>query len=77
MEPPLEWVHIFCHTLDTIPMNWYLETELHHGTTEWDVLRKSFLLTFKFEDDFESIDEALQEIKATIFRMLKELVEWT
>lgn len=27
-EPHLEWVHIFCHTLDTIPMNWYLEMEL-------------------------------------------------
>ena len=32
-EPQLKWVHKFFHTLDTIPMNWYLETELHHGTT--------------------------------------------
>ena len=26
MQP--EWVHLFCHTLDVIPMNWYLEIEL-------------------------------------------------
>lgn len=28
------WVHIFCHTVDIIPMNWYLETDVHHGTVE-------------------------------------------
>jgi len=28
-----EWVHGFIHTLETIPMNWYLETKLQHGTT--------------------------------------------
>ena len=27
-----EWVHGFIHTLKTIPQNWYLETELQHGT---------------------------------------------
>lgn len=27
-EPQPEWVHIFCHTLDTILMKWYLEKEL-------------------------------------------------
>ena len=27
-EPQPEWVHIFCHTLDTILMNWYLETKM-------------------------------------------------
>lgn len=62
-------VHIFSHTLDIIPMNWYFETELHHGTTEWDILREIFLMTFSFEDGFKSIDEALQEVKAAIFRI--------
>ena len=57
-------------------MNWYLEMELRHGTTEWDILRESFLLTLSFENGFACIDEALQEIKAAIFRMPKELVEW-
>ena len=75
-EPQLEWVHIFCHTLDTIAMNWYLEMGLHHGIVEWDILRESFLLTFSFEDGFECIDEALKEIKVAIFRTPKEPVEW-
>ena len=50
-------------------MNWYIETELHHGTGEWDILREGFMMTFSFEDGFDSIDEALQEVKATIFRI--------
>lgn len=43
VKPQPEWVHLFSHTLDVIPMNWYLETELYHGTEEWDILRKDFL----------------------------------
>lgn len=58
-------------------MNWYLEMELHHGTAEWDILKERFLLTFKFEDSFTSIDEALQEIKVVIFRMPTKPMEWT
>jgi len=50
-------------------MNWYLEIELRHCTTEWDMLREVFLMTFSFEDGFKRIDEALQEVKATIFRI--------
>lgn len=69
-------MHILCHTLDTIPMNWYLETELRHGTVEWDILRERFLLMFNFEDGLQCIDEALQDIKSTIFRMPKEPIEW-
>ena len=51
--------------------------ELRHGTVELDILRERFLLTFNFKDGFHSIDEALQEIKAVIFRMSKELVDRT
>lgn len=43
---------------------------------EWDVLKETFLLTFSFEDGFECIDDALQEIKVVIFRIPKELIEW-
>lgn len=32
-------------------------------------------MTFSFEDEWGSIDEALQEVKATIFRIPQELVE--
>ena len=45
-EPQFEWVHIFCHTVDTISMNSCLEMELCHGTAKWDILRESFLLNF-------------------------------
>jgi len=63
-------------------MNWYLETKLHYGTEEWDVLREEFLMMFSFEDGFESIDEALQEVKTTIFRIPQDpldlvQVDWT
>jgi hypothetical protein len=29
-----EWTHMFIHTLDTIPKNWYLELEMRRETTE-------------------------------------------
>jgi len=75
IEPHPEWVYIFCHTLDTIPMIWYLKMELFHVTTECDVLKEGYLLTFSFEDGFVSINEALQEIKEVIFRMWQETME--
>lgn len=75
-KPQLEWVHLFFYTLDVIPMNWYLEIELYHGSREWDILMEGFLLTFSFEDGFTRIDEGLQEIKAMIFKMLQEPSEW-
>jgi len=39
-------------------------------------------MTFSFEDWFDCIDEALQEVKATIFRILQDPLdliqpEWT
>ena len=50
-------------------MNWYMETELRHGTGEWDILREGFIMTFSFEDRFDYIEEALQEVKAAVFRI--------
>jgi len=58
-RPKPEWVHLFYHTLDIIPMNWYLETELYHGTSDCDILCDGFILTFNFEDGFDYIDEVL------------------
>ncbi len=60
-EPQPKRVHLFCHTLDTIPMNLYLETEVYQSSAEWDILREGY--------GFECINESLQEIKTTIFRM--------
>lgn len=47
-------------------MIWYIETKLHHGTGEWDILCEGFMMTLSFEEGFDSIDEALQEVKETI-----------
>jgi len=57
-------------------MNWYIETELHHGTSDWDILHQSFLLTFKFGDHWwDTIDDTLQVIKVAIFKIPHELIE--
>lgn len=53
-------------------MNLYLEIELRRGTEQWDILQRGLLMTFNFEDGFECIDEALQEFKAVIFRVLQD-----
>jgi len=50
-------------------MNWYLETELPHGTKEWDILCEGFIMTFTFEYGFDCIGEVLKEVKAVIFRI--------
>ena len=34
-------------------------------------------MTFNFEDRFDCIDEALQEVKASIFRILQDPLELT
>lgn len=50
-------------------MNWYMETKLRHGTSEWDILHEGFLLTFTFEDRWwDIVDDALQVVKTVIFR---------
>lgn len=68
-KPQPDWVHLFCHTLDIILMSWYLEMELCHGTEEWDIFHQGFFMKFNFKDGFESINEALQEVKEEIFRI--------
>jgi len=65
--PKQEWVHGFIHTLEMIPMNWYLETEPRHGTTNLTNLVEGFMPTFSFEDDFPSIDSTHQVIRAKFF----------
>lgn len=75
-EPKPKWVHLFYHTLDVILMIWYTETELHHGMSEWDILRDGFLLTFTFEDCWwDTIDNVLQAVKAAIFKISQDPME--
>lgn len=70
-----EWVHGFIHTLETIPQNGYLETELRHGTTSWAEMVDGFVMTFRFEDDCPHIDAELNIVKKKIFEN-KVLVIW-
>ena len=60
--PEDEWVHRFIHTLDTVPWNWYTDTELHKGTTTWPLMIDIFLLTFAFESEYPNVDKALDVI---------------
>lgn len=68
-KAPTRMGALFCHTLDVIPMNRYLETELHHGTRKWDILHEGFIMKFSFEDGIDYIDEELPQVKATIFQI--------
>ena len=62
-----EWAHLFVHTLDTNPRNWYTETELCNGTQNWSLLIDGFTLTFEFESEYPKIDDALGVIRTKIF----------
>lgn len=58
-----EWVHLYIHTLDTTPKNWYTETKLRRGTESWSLLTKGFQLTFGFEFEYPEIEDALGVIR--------------
>lgn len=62
-----EWVHGFSRTLETIPQNWYLKSELQHGTTKSASMMDGFVMTFRFEDDCLHLDGALNIVKKNIF----------
>ena len=62
-----EWVHLFIHTMDTTPRNWYTEIELHRGTESWSLLTEGFLLTFGFESEYPQVEDALGVIRMYLF----------
>ena len=47
--PKEQWVHKFINTLDTMPINWYLEAKLHLNTADWQGMKQNFVATFLFE----------------------------
>jgi hypothetical protein len=65
--PKQEWMHRFIHTLETVPKNWYLELEVHRGTTDWEELTQNFKVTFSFEVESPLVDATLQVIRSNIF----------
>ena len=58
-----EWVHLFIHTLDTTPRNWYIEMQLRRGTEKLSLLTKSLFLTFSFESEYPQVEDALGVIE--------------
>ena len=62
-----ERVHLFVHTLETIPKNWYTETELHRGTKNWPLLIEGFQLTVGFDSEYPEIDDALEIVRLKVF----------
>ena len=75
-------MHKFINTLDTTPINWYLQEELHLVTTDWEGMTQNFVTTFLFESQFPSVDQALQIFRqkvfeeAPIFTIEQEEDEW-
>jgi hypothetical protein len=65
MTPPEEWPHHFIHTLEGIPGNWYIDQEMHRGTTEWTGLQQNFVVTFSFEHENPNIDSTLKLIQGS------------
>ena len=81
--PQEPWVHKFINTLDTIPINWYLQAELRLIFAYWEGMLQNFVTTFLFESEFPSVDQALQIVRHKLFKeassfpLEKEEDDWT
>jgi hypothetical protein len=71
--PKEQWVHKFINTLDTTPINWYLQEELCLATTNWYGMTQNFIATFLFEIQYPTIDQALQIIRQKVFEEVSNL----
>lgn len=65
--PQEKWVHKFINMLDTTPINWYLQAELHLITTDWKSMTHNFVTTFLFESKYPSVDQTLQIVRQNVF----------
>jgi hypothetical protein len=65
--PREKWVHKLINTLDTTPINWYLQAELCLITTHWNGMTQNFITTFLFESQYPRVDQALQIIRQKVF----------
>jgi hypothetical protein len=65
--PQEQWVHKFINTLDTMPINWYLQAKLHLTTSDWYSMTLNIIDTFLFESQYPTIDRALQVVRHKVF----------
>jgi hypothetical protein len=76
-------VHKFINTLDTMPINWYLQAELCLTTSDWYGMTQKFVATFLFEIQYPSVDQSLQVVRQKVFEeapnlpLEQEEDEWT
>jgi hypothetical protein len=65
--PQEKWVHKFINTLDTTPINWYLQAELRLITLDWEGMTQKFVTTFLFDSKYPSIDQMLHIVRKKVF----------
>ena len=65
--PQEQWVHKFINTLDTTPINRYLQAELRFITPDWEGMTQNFVTTFLFEIQYPIVDQALQNVRQKVF----------
>jgi hypothetical protein len=41
------------------PINWYLQAELRLFTADWEGMTQNFVITFLFESEYHSVEQAL------------------
>jgi hypothetical protein len=76
-------VHKFINTLDTTPINWYLQAELRLITTNWEGMTQNFVTTFLFEIQYPTVDQVLHIVRQKLFEeapslpLEQEEDEWT
>jgi hypothetical protein len=61
-------VHKFINTLDTTPINWYLQAELCLTTVDWHGMTHNFVATFIFESQYPTVDHSLQVVRQKVFK---------
>jgi hypothetical protein len=61
--PKEQWAHKFINTLDTTPINWYLQEERCLATTDWYGMNQNFIATFLFELQYPTVDQDLQILR--------------
>jgi hypothetical protein len=61
--PQEQWVKKFINTLDTTPINWYLQAELCLIIADWEGMTQNFVTTFLFESQYSTVDQALQVVR--------------
>jgi hypothetical protein len=45
--------------VDTTPINWYLQAELHLIIADWEGMTQNFVTIFLFESQYPAVDQAL------------------